>query len=143
MIKGNRIVVVMPAGLVLILSVTFVYAQESTKDDFIVQTLEKIDEVLIDEAVKQMNDVIFLDVRTKAEVLAGRIPGSIHLQRGFLERKIHNLIPDKNTKIIIYCKAGNRSALAASTLMKMGYKSVYNLSEGYDAWKNAGYPVSR
>ena len=38
-----------------------------------------------------------------------------------------NLIKDKNTKIIVYCRSGNRSATAANTLINLGYTNVYDL----------------
>ena len=72
------------------------YAQDWTGDDFLANAFERINAISANDASKQMNDVIILDVRTKDEVLAGSIPGSIHVQRYFLELKIHNVIPDKN-----------------------------------------------
>lgn len=134
---------VIAAGLLMLFSASLVYARDWTKEDFLANAFEKVEAISVADAQKPMKGVIFLDIRTKDEVLAGSIPGSIHLQRGFLELKISNVIPDKNKKIIIYCKGGNRSALAALTLMQMGYKNVYNLSGGYTSWIKTRHPDSQ
>ena len=84
---------------------------------------------------------IFLDVRTAKEYKMGHIPGAIHIERGLLEFKINNQIPDKNAQIVTYCKVGGRGSLAAHTLVRMGYKNVINIEGGWVAWEKAGYPV--
>lgn len=141
--RESRCLHMITAGLILFFSASLLHAQDWTKDDFLSNAFEKTESISVTDASKQITDAIFLDVRSKEELLAGGIPGAVHLRRGFLELKIHDLIPDKNKNIIIYCKGGNRSALAALTLMKMGYKNVYNLSGGYTDWVNAGFPCSQ
>lgn len=54
---------------------------------------------------------IFLDVRTANEFKMGHIPGAIHIERGLLEFKINNQIPDKNAQIVVYCKVGDADRL--------------------------------
>jgi rhodanese-related sulfurtransferase len=84
---------------------------------------------------------IFLDVRTAREFKMGHIPRAIHIERGLLEFKINNQIPDKNAQIVTYCKVGGRGSLAAHTLVRMGYTNVVNIEGGWVAWEKAGYPV--
>ena len=84
---------------------------------------------------------VFLDVRTAREYKMGHIPGSIHIERGLLEFKITDQIPDKDAQIITYCKVGERGSLAAHTLVRMGYKNVINIEGGWVPWEKAGYPV--
>jgi len=84
---------------------------------------------------------VFLDVREPEEFKAGHIPGAINIPRGLLEFQIEQQAPDKNTTIVVYCRSGNRSALAAATLMNMGYKNVFNVDGGWKTWQEAGYPV--
>jgi len=84
---------------------------------------------------------IFLDVRTANEFKMGHIPGAIHIERGLLEFKINNQIPDKNAQIVVYCKVGGRGSLAAHTLVCMGYTNVVNIEDGWVAWERSGYPV--
>ena len=110
---------------------------------------------LVDEANKHVTNVpasvakdlfdeggyAFLDVRTAREYKMGHIPGAIHIERGSLEFKINNQVPDKNAQTVVYCKVGERGSLAAHTLVRMGYKNVINIEDGWVAWEKDGYPV--
>ena len=82
-----------------------------------------------------------IDVREEHEWADGRIMTAIHLSKGVIERDIEKTIPDTNTKIVLYCRGGNRSLLAAENLQKMGYKHVYSLAEGSAGWLEAGYEL--
>lgn len=76
-----------------------------------------------------------IDVREADEFQAGHIPQAHHLSKGWIEAKIHQLVPDKNATIVLYCGGGNRSILAADNLQKMGYKNIRSMQGGYKAWK--------
>ena len=53
-----------------------------------------------------------------------------------------DLLPaDKNERIIVYCRSGNKSDYAAKTLVLLGYTDVWNLDGGFTAWQQAGYPM--
>ena len=84
-----------------------------------------------------------VDVREDNEWASGHAAGAIHISRGLLEKDIETRAPDKDAKIILYCHAGNRSALAADTLQKMGYSNVYSLAGGFTAYQNLGLPVEK
>ena len=92
--------------------------------------------------IAQSGSVIVIDVREDHEIQTGMIPGSIHLGRGILERDIETKIPDKQTKIVLYCGGGYRSALSADNLQKMGYCNVWSLDGGIKAWRAAGYALT-
>ena len=79
----------------------------------------------------------FVDVRDLNEVNLGMIPGALHLDRGRLESKVEAAIP-RDATIVLYCAAGNRSALAAETLREMGYTDVCSLDSGFRGWVEAG-----
>jgi rhodanese-related sulfurtransferase len=79
----------------------------------------------------------FVDVRDLNEVNLGMIPGAIHLDRGRLESKVEAAIP-RDATVVLYCAAGNRSALAAETLKEMGYTDVASLDSGFRGWVEAG-----
>jgi rhodanese-related sulfurtransferase len=79
----------------------------------------------------------FVDVRDLNEVNLGMIPGAIHLDRGRLESKVEEAIP-RDATVVLYCAAGNRSALAAETLREMGYTDVCSLDSGFRGWVEAG-----
>ena len=82
----------------------------------------------------------FVDVRDLNEVNLGMIAGAIHLDRGRLESKVEAAIP-RDATIVLYCAAGNRSALAAETLEQMGYTDVCSLDSGFRGWVEAGGDV--
>jgi len=79
----------------------------------------------------------FVDVRDLNEVNLGMIPGAVHLDRGRLESKVEEVLP-RDAHIVLYCAAGNRSALAAETLREMGYTDVCSLDSGFRGWVEAG-----
>jgi len=86
---------------------------------------------------------VLVDVREDNEWAAGRAAGAIHLGKGIIERDIEAAVPDHDTRIVLYCGGGFRSALAADALQKMGYKNVLSLAGGWRAWNEAGMPVEK
>jgi molybdopterin/thiamine biosynthesis adenylyltransferase/rhodanese-related sulfurtransferase len=86
-------------------------------------------------------DALLVDVREIDEWTEGRIPGAIHIPRGFLESRIEQAAPDKTQRIVLYCAAGSRSAFAAKTLDELGYENVASLAGGYTDWKRNGLPT--
>ncbi len=85
--------------------------------------------------------VHLLDVREADEWSGGHLPGARHLPRGFLEARVEGLAPDREAEVVLYCAAGNRSALAARTLAEMGYRRVASLAGGYGRWHDRGLPT--
>lgn len=94
--------------------------------------------------VKDMIDdgepMVILDVREPDEWAAGRLPGAIHIPRGTLEMRAARDLPDRSARIIVYCAAGARSALAAQTLRVLGYEQAGSMEEGFGGWQRRGYP---
>lgn len=89
------------------------------------------------EAKKQLSadkSIILLDVRTKEEYAQLHIPGSMLIPLDTLEKQASSKIPDKNAKIFIYCRSGNRSKEASNLLLKLGYTNVHDLG-GIIDWK--------
>jgi len=86
---------------------------------------------------------VLVDTREESEWAAGHAKGAVHLSKGVIERDVETKIPDKNTKMVLYCGGGFRSALAADNLQKMGYTSVISLDGGWRAYTQAGLPVER
>lgn len=83
----------------------------------------------------------FVDIREESEWNENRIPGSIYIGKGILEREIEKSIPDENSTIILYCGGGYRSALSAENLQRMGYKNVFSMIGGISEWKENKYPI--
>src|SRR6185312_14515087 len=70
------------------------------------------------------------------------LPGAVHVPRGHLESRIEGAAPDKSSRVIAYCASGNRSALAANTMLKeLGYENVESMTGGITLWKDRGYDV--
>ena len=93
--------------------------------------------------IKKKESVI-IDVREESEVLnQGLIKDAIHIPRGLIEFKLSpNSINNPaninaDTNLLIYCAGGYRSALAAKTLLDLGFKNVFNLG-GYQEWIDSG-----
>ena len=89
-------------------------------------------------------DVVIVDVRDEAErEREGAIPYSVHAPRGLLEfiadpeSPIYNDALTTERRLVLYCGTGGRSALAAKTLVDMGYPDVLSLAGGYSAWAAA------
>ncbi len=93
-------------------------------------------------------DFILIDIRTEAEYIEGYIPGAFLIQRGTLESRLEKdevweafnyTKPEKSDTIILYCRTGNRGALAARSLMMLGYTNVKSMEGGWKAWSEE-YP---
>src|SRR6267143_3773073 len=93
-------------------------------------------------AKSKSGNAVIIDVRDKDQWDEGHIPGAIHMSRGTIELDIEEKVPDPNAMIICHCGGGGRSALAAETLQKMGYKNVHSMAGGLKAWKAAGLPTT-
>jgi rhodanese-related sulfurtransferase len=97
------------------------------------------------EGYKRMREAgephLLVDVREDNEWEAGHAAGAIHLGKGIIERDIEDAVPDKNTRLVLYCGGGYRSALAADNLRKMGYRDAISLDGGWRGWQEAGMPV--
>jgi rhodanese-related sulfurtransferase len=93
-------------------------------------------------AKSQSGEAVIVDVREKDEWDEEHIPMATHLSRGTIELDIEEKVPDLNTLIICHCGGGGRSALAADSLQKMGYKNVRSMAGGFKTWKAAGLPTT-
>ena len=94
-------------------------------------------------AKSQSAGAVIVDVREKDEWEEEHIPIATHLSRGTIELDIEEKVPDRNALIICHCGGGGRSALAAESLQKMGYKNVRSMAGGFKAWKAAGLPTTK
>lgn len=93
-------------------------------------------------------EAVVVDIRDVRERWnLGAIPGAKHVPRGMLEfwadptSPYHKRYMDPQKRTILHCAGGLRSALAADTLMKLGYRDVAHLEIGFDGWKEQGGAV--
>ena len=106
----------------------------------------RINECTIQDVVQRRErgeSFYLVDVREQSEYAAARIPGSLHLGKGIIERDIEEKIPDTAAPIVLYCGGGYRSALAALNLQQMGYTQVISMDGGFRGWKEAGLPLDQ
>jgi molybdopterin/thiamine biosynthesis adenylyltransferase/rhodanese-related sulfurtransferase len=114
----------------------------ATYRELLSQVKTEIDEIDTRAAAPLLDDgAVFLDVRERDEWDEGHIPGAIHVPRGNLESRVENAVPDRGSRIVVYCASGARSAFATKTLEELGYVDVVNLSGGYVEWKRNGFPT--
>ncbi|MFC4872455.1 Ca2+-dependent phosphoinositide-specific phospholipase C [Negadavirga shengliensis] len=92
-------------------------------------------------AAEQRLDRILLDVRTDEEVRSGVIKDPLHIDfmKDDFDGKVGEL--NRNTPVLVYCKVGGRSAKAVEKMKASGFRKVYHLEGGIDAWTGMGYPV--
>lgn len=89
-----------------------------------------------EEAKEMMDtqDVIILDVREQDEYDSGHIPGAVLLPVGTIdETTAAEVIPEKDSTVLVYCRSGNRSKTASSTLAELGYTNIYEFG-GINTW---------
>jgi len=162
---AKKWLVIFTAGLLMGYGV-HAYAQEKnqpsegmTVQDFLKEALSivglvnSLSEEDAYEKIKSTADIVIIDVGEENEFKAEHLDNAILIPRGLLEMKIgkndifpeinKGVTPNKNQPILLYCKVGARSLLAAATLKKMGYKNIYHLKGGLEAWKSANLPLAK
>ena len=82
-----------------------------------------------------------IDVRTPEEFAAGHIEGAVNIDVNTpdFDQRVSAL--DTSETYAVYCRSGNRSAVATQLMSQQGFTSVYDLSGGIIAWEDAGLPV--
>ena len=109
--------------------------------ELVAEAKTRVREVTVEDVMQLPpggGDAVVVDVREDREWDAGHVPGAVHLGRGVLEVKVHQVFPDPSTPLILYCGGGNRSALAADVLQVMGYTNVASMTGGFRAWLQSG-----
>ncbi|MEH2359782.1 rhodanese-like domain-containing protein [Nostoc sp.] len=104
-----------------------------------VNKLQTVDAQTLKQLLKQQA-ITLIDVREPAEYAGEHIPGAtlISLSK-FDPRKVPQ---DDETKVILYCRSGNRSTMAAQKLFDADFTTVTHLEGGISAWKQAGYATT-
>lgn len=98
-----------------------VIKEEATKAEY-----HKINVVQAKAAIDEQDDILVIDVRTSSEYASGHIPNSINIPLNVIESTVLEKYPEKDTKLYVYCRSGNRSAQAAKLLVSQGYTNVYD-----------------
>jgi rhodanese-related sulfurtransferase len=103
------------------------------------ETTPKEVQVRIGEAGR---DWLLIDVREQDEYRGGHLPGAVGCGRGILEYHIAEIEPDPEKEIVLYCRGGQRSALAADSLRQMGYRNVSSMIGGFRRWSEERRPIT-
>lgn len=126
----------------------------ATVQDMVAQAKARIREISPDQAQRlQALGVPVVDVREPAEFAEGHLPGAVNIPRGVLEFEVDghpavNCVRDpalghRDQPIILNCRSGARSALAADALRQLGFAEPLSLDGGFQGWAGAGLPVER
>lgn len=102
-------------------------------------------------AALQASGVTVIDVREPAEYASGHVPGAASIPRGVLEFEVDghpavNSLRDpalahRDRPVVLYCRSGGRSALAAEALLRLGFAEPLSLAGGFMAWSGQGRAV--
>ena len=120
--------------------------QTKTLEALLIEANDLVKRLSYDESVDLINNTqtVIIDVREESEVYnLGIIKNAVHIPRGLLEFTLSPNSPNNpvlindDTNILVYCAGGYRSALAAKSLLDLGFKNVYNLG-GFQEWVESG-----
>ncbi len=114
--------------------------------DLLGKVKQEIREISAEDTKSRVGRVghpVVIDVRERDEYEQGFVPGAHWIPRGFLELKVEDLVPERDTDVIVYCAGGVRSALAAKSLQDLGYTRVSSMAGGFRAWKQSGFAFER
>lgn len=109
--------------------------------DLVRDALTRVPEISGDVLAGKLDHGVIIDVREHEELTAGMIPGAIVLPRGLVEKHAYEHLADREKPVYVYSNSGDRSALAADTLKKMGYRHVHSLAGGIERWRHDGRAV--
>ncbi len=117
-------------------------ARPWTYQDFVKDALTRVPEVSCEELHQRFRqpDAVVLDCREPDETGGGSLPGAVVLPRGLVEKHVHEHLLSRDSQVFVICSTGNRSALVADAMLKMGYQRVANVKGGVERWRHLGYP---
>jgi rhodanese-related sulfurtransferase len=121
-------------------------------DDLITEAMTRVKEIMpwdLSRAIAAGSKPILLDVREPSEFAMLRIPDSINVPRGVLEQScewdydetVPELAAGREQEIVVICRSGKRSVLAADMLLRMGYTNVVSLKTGVRGWTDFEQPL--
>lgn len=123
-----------------------------TYKDLVNECLPHITELFpwdLEEELEQGKDILLVDISEPREYDRAHIPQSINVPRGVLEsacdydydETVPALAAGRDREVVLICRSGYRSALAAYTLQQMGFTRVRSLKNGLRGWNDDEYPL--
>ena len=98
-------------------------------------------EQLLEHQAKHADHLFVLDVRTPAEYAEGHVPGAVNVPHDQLASRLAEVPRDKD--VVLYCRSGRRTALAADVLASHGYTRLSHLEGDMQAWVDRGRRVEK
>jgi molybdopterin/thiamine biosynthesis adenylyltransferase/rhodanese-related sulfurtransferase len=107
------------------------------------EQIQTIEEIQPFEAAAEIEggDIVLIDTREPHEYQEAHLENGKLVPPGLLGDEIEDVAPDKSARTILYCRSGNRSAVAAAQMQAMGYDNVASMEGGIIAWQEQGLPV--
>jgi len=98
-------------------------------------------QTLLERQQKKDPALLVVDVRTPSEYAQGHVPGAINVPHDQIAAHLAELPKDKD--VVLYCRSGRRSALAAEALRASGYSRLLQLEGDMSGWLDQGRPVEK
>ncbi|MBK5220382.1 MAG: molybdopterin-synthase adenylyltransferase MoeB [Thermoleophilia bacterium] len=107
------------------------------------EQVQQIEEIEPFEAQAEIEggDVVLIDTREPHEYQEAHLEGGKLVPPGLLADEIATAAPDKSARTLLYCRSGNRSAIAAAQMQRMGYENVASVGGGILLWQEQGLPI--
>jgi rhodanese-related sulfurtransferase len=120
--------------------------------ELVADSLREVDEIFpwdLEERLESEPELLLLDVREPEEYQSMHIQGSLNVPRGILEtacewgfeETVPELVRARDREVVVVCRSGNRSALAARVMQQMGYDRVTSLKTGLRGWSDYELPL--
>lgn len=121
-------------------------------DELVNDCLTRVQEVFpwdLIEEIEAGKDILLVDVNEPYEFSRAHIPSSLNVPRGILEsaceydydETVPELAGGRARDVVVICRSGRRSALAADTLLEIGFTKVRSLKTGLRGWNDGEYPL--
>lgn len=121
-------------------------------EEIVAEAREHIEELFpwdVDKLMKNNEEVLILDIREECEFAAYHVKHSMLIPRGILETaceyeyedSVPELVESRDREIVVICRSGKRSLLAALTMKTMGYNNVKSMQTGLRGWNDYELPL--
>ena len=136
------IIIIVGIILILILS-TLIKTNKKVEDvedmanngDIFANKEVKITVAQAKEIIGENEELLILDTRTQEEYDAGHVEGAILIPYNKLEMNLDQLDGYEDKPILVYCRTGNRSAVAVDILIENDFNKIYHMNQGFSRWK--------
>ncbi len=140
-------------SLLIIMLASFSNAwAEKTMEQLLDEAKAAVKNVSVQEVkgiIDRKDKAVLLDIREMKEYIVDHLHGAENMSRAvglsprILEHHLQKIVPDKTTRVIVYCEFDTKAPLAAKAMNEIGYSNAMYMKGGLKAWKDAGYPLEK